>query len=283
VAGIWTWTGVNNFTSSQKDITFNNIKVNKAGTYLVKFAANGVIYSQTFSVNVVKKVFESVNKIVVGDYYIKKRDTGLYWTNTQVSPSSNPGGKPELRELNSVTNPLAQVWTLSLDGGYYKIISAADGRYVNEKGNFGTNSYYQDWNTYNIYNDEDLNCAIQITQKAATQERGAWFFQWNASGGISYTTNTEIDETKDLVFTFIPYNLTSVDKALTGKSSVWTTNGGVFVKTEKVSNVLIYDITGKLLKSETVYNTNFISLSKGIYFIKISQGDFGETNKIIIF
>lgn len=73
--------------------------------------------------------------------------------------------------MGNVDNEWAQVWTLSLDKGYYKMVSKADGRYVNEKGDFGKNAYYQDWNTFNIYNDEELNCAFQITQKSATQEK----------------------------------------------------------------------------------------------------------------
>jgi alpha-L-fucosidase 2 len=276
--GTWVWTGVNNFTASQKDIAINNIKVNNAGTYLVKFTTNDVIYSQTFSVNVVKKVFESINQIAVGDYYIKKRNTELYWTNPNVSST---GGKPALQALGSVGNPLAQVWTLLLDGGYYKIVSAADGRYVNEKGAFGTNAYYQDWNTYNIYNDDNLNCAIQITQKSATQEKGAWFFQWNASNEISYTTNTEIDPDKDLVFTFAPCSATGLNENADIAAKLWAAQGSIFVKTDGLAKIRIYNSLGILSKQNIVNNTGSFALPVGVYIVKIEKENASITKKII--
>ncbi len=282
VEGTWYWTGPNGFTSFSKDVLFENISASKSGIYIVTHTVNGIKSCNVFSVYVLKKVFDSVNKIVAGDYFIKKKDTELYWTNTQVSPSGNPGGKPKLQELGSVTNPLAQVWTLSLDGGYYKLVSKADGRYVNEKGNFGTNSYYQDWNTFNVYN-EGQNCAIQITQKSAAQEKGAWFFQWNASNEISYTSNTEIDAAKDLVFTFIPYQSTGIITPDYFENSVQILPGGIRIKSEDRIDLLIYNQLGVLLKKTFVATPDFIRLNPGIYFLKFQKGIDSETKKIIVY
>ena len=97
-------------------------------------------------------------------YYIK--DGGRYLTNNNVGGS---GGTPT---FISVSAPgTAQEWRIAPDAsgkGCYKITSAVDGRYLNEKGVFGTNAYYPDWNTYVITIQDGL-CSIRQTQSATNK------------------------------------------------------------------------------------------------------------------
>lgn len=162
----------------------------------------------------------------------------------------------------------AQVWTVSLDGSYYKIVSKADGRYINEKGNFGTNAYSQNWNTYNIYSDS-IYSAIQITQSAATQEKGTFFWNINTSNGIVYSTNTSIDETKDLAFEFVPVTITALHSVSNPTCSVWTGKNTLGVRCDIDSKVSVYDQVGRVIKQLQMTGEKSISLPAGVYIVKV--------------
>ncbi|MBQ2289418.1 MAG: T9SS type A sorting domain-containing protein, partial [Bacteroidaceae bacterium] len=71
--------------------------------------------------------------------------------------------------FQSIDEPgAAQEWKIAIDAGgnnCYKITSNADGRYLNEYGVFGTNTYYSDWNTY-LITAMGGNYSMQWTQSA---------------------------------------------------------------------------------------------------------------------
>ena len=94
-------------------------------------------------------------------YYIM--DGNRYLTNTNVGGT---GGTPTFKSV--ATPGEEQEWNFTIDAAgknFYKITSAADGRYINEQGVFGTNAYYADWNTYLILTMDGM-CAIQTSQSA---------------------------------------------------------------------------------------------------------------------
>ena len=70
--------------------------------------------------------------------------TGRYLTNTSVN---GVGGAPE---FTAKSGDESQLWYFNLveETGRFSLVSAADKRYVNELGNFGTNPYNPLWNTY---------------------------------------------------------------------------------------------------------------------------------------
>jgi hypothetical protein len=69
---------------------------------------------------------------------------GRYLTNTNVN---GVGGRPEFMDKKDDDS---QLWQFNLvdETGRFNLISAADNRYVNELGYFGTNAYNAAWNTY---------------------------------------------------------------------------------------------------------------------------------------
>ena len=75
--------------------------------------------------------------------YIIDND-GRYLTNTNVN---GVGGTPEFMPKS---DDASQLWLFCLvdETGRFSLNSAADGRYVNEVCNFGTNAYNPQWNTY---------------------------------------------------------------------------------------------------------------------------------------
>lgn len=84
-----------------------------------------------------------------GEYYIKYNDKFL--SNGSGSSNNSPSN-PSWRKQEDDINPNRQIWKIRIDvnTGRYSITSLHDDRYVNELGNFGTNPYSADWNTYTI-------------------------------------------------------------------------------------------------------------------------------------
>ena len=262
--GTWSWAGPNSFTASTREVSLSNVAVSNSGNYIVTQTVNGVKTVYTFNVIVQEKFNSQKNVLSAGDYYVKKKDSPLYWTNTNISST---GGTPSFSAKSNLTNN-AQVWIVSLDGGYYKIVSKADGRYVNEKGNFGSNAYYVDWNTYNIYSDS-IYSAIQITQNSAAQANGTFFWNVNASNAIVYSTNTNIDESKDLAFEFVPVTATALHSVLNPTCSVWTEKNTLSIRCDIQSQVSIYDQIGRVVKQINMTGLKNISLPTGVYIVKV--------------
>jgi hypothetical protein len=53
VLGSWSWVGPNNFTSTNREIKFQSVAPNQAGSYVVKYTnPGGIVFSQTFNINV---------------------------------------------------------------------------------------------------------------------------------------------------------------------------------------------------------------------------------------
>ncbi len=90
---------------------------------------------------------------------------GRYLTNTTVN---GVGGTPEFMAKR---DDVSQLWHFNLvdETGRFNLVSAADGRYVNEVCNFGTNPYNPLWNTYVL-----------------TEKGGAYAIRNAGNGGSSY-------------------------------------------------------------------------------------------------
>ena len=90
---------------------------------------------------------------------------GRYLTNTSVN---GVGGTPEFMAKKDDDS---QLWQFNLvdETGRFNLISAADGRYVNEIGNFGSNPYNALWNTYVL-----------------TEQNGKFAIRNAGNGGSSY-------------------------------------------------------------------------------------------------
>lgn len=85
-------------------------------------------------------------EIKAGKKYAILNEAGEFLTNTN---PGGTGGYPKFKAKSGNSNR-AQYWNFEYDEsqGRYKLTSARDDRYVNELGEFGTNQYYADWNTY---------------------------------------------------------------------------------------------------------------------------------------
>lgn len=123
-----------------------------------------------------------------GRYYVMHGNA--YLTN-----KAGTTGNPVFVTKKDITNPQRQEWDISIDpqSGRYKMTSAQNGKYVNELGNFGTNAYLSDWNTYNITMFMG-KYAIQNAQSAGTN-------YWTVSGSRVNKGSDNVWSTGKYIFT----------------------------------------------------------------------------------
>lgn len=121
-----------------------------------------------------------------GRYYVRYNSN--YLTN-----QANNTGNPVFQAQKDDTNPQRQEWNIGVDAqsGRYKMISAQNSRYVNELGNFGTNEFLSDWNTYNI----TMFMGKYAIQNAASAKTDFWTVKNNRiekSGSSDWSTERYI-------------------------------------------------------------------------------------------
>jgi alpha-L-fucosidase 2 len=276
--GTWLWTGPNSFAAITREITLSNIAVTQSGNYLVKQTVNGVKTVQVFNVIVESNNKSKMDVMLPGDYYIKKKGTQLYWTNNAATTGTS-GGVPSFLVRGSGTLSNAQVWTVSLDGGYYKLVSKADGRYINEKGAFGTNPYYQNWNTYHFYGDS-VYTAVQITQNSASG--GAFFWNLNASNGVVYSTNVLLDESKDMILEFVSTSSSAVNTAKCKHSFVRNERESLVIDSDQPADVCVYNALGALISRKTIQGNLKMKLPRGMYLVTVENESEKSSTKVLL-
>lgn len=118
----------------------------------------GSQYVEPFMTNTVEYLIEDFKNLGLdypADLFPARiLDSGAYHIvyNGRYLTNRNGSSYPTfVTEVDNV-NPNRQVWTIRYvpETGRYSIISAEDGRYVNELGDFGVNEYSDEWNTYDL-------------------------------------------------------------------------------------------------------------------------------------
>ena len=188
------------------------------------------------------------------------------------------GSVPQFQALKPGANKL-QAWKFSIDTAKkrYKLVNAKDNRYVNEKGEFGSNAFYNDWNTYCLYEMGGL-FAIQNAESAGTQ---FW--------GIDGTRITKQDKTmaESFLFSIIPFDVA------TGISAPTTDSQGITLSQENATlrvhtNATVLRITLTTMDGKQVRqtaNNSALSLSglpaaPYVVTIQTSKGLF--TEKVLV-
>lgn len=176
-------------------------------------------------------------EIKAGKKYAILNEAGEFLTNTN---PNGTGGAPKFQERKGTTNK-AQYWTFTLDKsqGRYKLVSARDSRYVNELGEFGTNQYYADWNTYFLLNRSGF-FSIQNGGSAKP-------YFWYIDGDRIYSK--EMDRNDSYQFRIMEYDVaTGIDSPLESTSSIQVvvSAGVIHVNAPApVSSMTLYDASGK--------------------------------------
>ena len=188
------------------------------------------------------------------------------------------GSVPQFQALKPGANKL-QAWKFSIDTAKkrYKLVNAKDNRYVNEKGEFGSNAFYNDWNTYCLYEMGGL-FAIQNAESAGTQF-------WGIDGNRITKQNKTMAES--FLFSIIPFDVA------TGISAPTTDNQGITLSQENATlrvhtNATVLRITLTTMDGKQVRqtaNNSALSLSglpaaPYVVTIQTSKGLF--TEKVLV-
>lgn len=188
------------------------------------------------------------------------------------------GSVPQFQALKPGANKL-QAWKFSIDTAKkrYKLVNAKDNRYVNEKGEFGTNAFYSDWNTYCLYEMGGL-FAIQNAESAGTQ---FW--------GIDGTRITKQDKTmaESFLFTIIPFDVaTGISAPTTDSQSITLSqeNATLYVHTNAtVLRITLCTMDGKQVRQTA--NNSALSLSglpAAPYVVSIQTSKGVLTEKVLV-
>lgn len=199
--------------------------------------------------------------------YIKYNNGFL--TNTN---SKGTGGAPGFRVFNSYPNIQTQKWILSVDpnSDRIKIVSAADNRFINEKGEFGSN-FSANWNTYIL---TELNGKYAFRNAG---EAGSRF--WKARIRIE---QGDLGASESYIFDIVPIKTnTSVKKKVySGEFSVAINDDVIQVFGGDASELTLYNINGLAVKSAEKSNyLNVSGLAGGAYILAVNSTD-GKADRI---
>ncbi len=176
-------------------------------------------------------------EIQAGKKYAILNEAGEFLTNTN---PNGTGGAPKFQERKGTTNK-AQYWTFTYDKsqGRYKLTSARDNRYVNELGEFGTNQYYADWNTYFLLN----RSGFFSFQNGGSAKPYFWYID----GDRIYSK--EMDRNDSYQFRIMEYDVaTGIDSPLESTSSIQVvvSSGVIHVNAPMpIASMTLYDANGK--------------------------------------
>lgn len=204
-----------------------------------------------------------------GSYYILYN--GKYLTNKSGSTA------PSFVAEEDNVNPNRQVWTLRYvpETGRYSLISAEDNRYVNELGNFGTNPYSDDWNTYSL---QPLG-GLWAIQNGGSSGTGYWSV---SSGRVQKGSASEWN-TSSFLFQIVAAG----DPIPAAPQSAWTDDTYVIKDSRgyyltRSSNSLAFkkpSTTGAKVKSTQKWTMAVDAESKRV---KITQGSYYVNEKPVI-
>ena len=148
-----------------------------------------------------------------------------------------------------------------------KLVSAADGRYVNEKGEFGTNPYYATWNSYQL-SELGSKFAIRNAGDAGTK-------YWKADTRIEYG---DAPKTESYVFEIVSADPgTSVKTTQQSNLSLLLSGETIRLVGADAQKMQLINLQGVVLN--TVNNANEMNIGKfnqGIYILSVIAKDGSE-------
>ncbi len=210
-------------------------------------------------------------------FYVKSNNK--YLTNKNIKGS---GGTPTFEELKENDKSFSQEWSFPVDKtvNRFKFLSAADNRYVNEHGVFGTNSFYSTWNTY-LISEIGGRYSIRNAGEAGTNYWGAYeeasalrLGKSSAAFADSYTIE------------ILPARVFSSTHALTAsRANLVVLKNKLQLNCESdVDCLKLFSLNGMLQKYATkVKEISTDGLKSGLYLLTVSYTDkLNETLKVAI-
>ena len=201
--------------------------------------------------------------------YIMNDDRFL--TNSNINGS---GGTPTFQSVDEPS--VAQEWKISIDASgknCYKITSNADGRYLNEYGVFGTNTYYSDWNTY-LITAMGGNYSMQWTQSAVKNGKQTFII---VSGNRLEAKEVARSESYTVKI-IAKKDYTSVKNINRNGLSY----NGREISSEDAEAIDIYSIDGRIIKQGTGSTISTTGLASGVYIAVAKQNKETEVLRFVV-
>lgn len=203
--------------------------------------------------------------ILVGD---------LALTNTAIKGS---GGYPQFKAKKATDSTKSQEWTITVDAATnrYKIVSAADNRYVNEKGEFGTNSYLASWNTYEL----DEVGGVFAIRNGGDAGTNFWTFASNRIG------NTGTERAESYLFTIaLSPRSTGIGSAVNDAVLTYTvTDDAIRVNgATGLQELRLVDLQGRAVRSSRGLDViSTAGLDHGQYVLVICGAGWQQSTKVM--
>lgn len=212
-------------------------------------------------------------EIKEGKKYAILNEAGDFLTNEN---PSGTGGAPKFKARSGRSNK-SQYWKFSYDAsqGRYKLTSASDGRYVNELGEFGTNQYYADWNTYFLL---DRSGFFSIQNGGSAKP-----YFWYIDGDRIYSK--EMSRNDSYQFRIMEYDVaTGIDSPLESTSSIQVvvSSGVIHVNAPApIATLSLYDANGKCVaKAQGVTALKLPTLVSQTYLLHVATEGGQQTFKL---
>jgi hypothetical protein len=212
-------------------------------------------------------------EIKEGKKYAILNEAGDFLTNEN---PSGTGGAPKFKARSGRSNK-SQYWKFSYDAsqGRYKLTSASDGRYVNELGEFGTNQYYADWNTYFLL---DRSGFFSIQNGGSAKP-----YFWYIDGNRIYSK--EMSRNDSYQFRIMEYDVaTGIDSPLESTSSIQVvvSSGVIHVNAPApIAALTLYDANGKCVaKAQGVTALKLPTLVSQTYILHVATEGGQQTFKL---
>ena len=240
----------------------------------ISLSTDNVLSNNNFLFEFVPVGQDSANHpaISFGETYFIKFN-GNFLTNNAPNGS---GGNPTFRVFNPASNVKTQKWIFTEDAASdrIKLVSAADNRYINELGAFGTNQYYPAWNSYLI---------TEMGGKFAIRNAGdAGNKYWKAGTRIE-AGDTGLSDSYIFEIVSDKVSTSEKKKVFSGEFSVTLNNEYFQVLGGEMKSMQLTNIHGVII--ESVGNSNVINasnLAKGIYILSVvSRNGTTDTIKLL--
>lgn len=239
-------------------------KVSTDGTTIEQSDVN-TFAPENFIFEIIPTDSSSTEPIIeVGKSYLI-RNNNLYLTNTNVRGT---GGTPTFKALTG-TPAMSNRWNFTIDPSTkrYKIVSAADDRYLKENGSFGTGSYLASWNTYNIL---EMNGAFAI-QNAGSAGTKYWKIANNTlATGDAALVDSYVFEITLTTQTGIAHT------TMSGKISCDVDGGVLSIASgdASVKSIRVCTPEGRMVaKSSNSNNVSLHNVPQGICLVTVSTSD----------
>ena len=288
-------TGLGQYTAANRTTLVNAISAAQTVYNYQYSSATQLTSVGTTLTGEVKTFRNSINvntsALITGEYYyIYITDNGgtryfLTDVNPTVEATAGNGVQPiNFQSKLTGSEDDYQLFKFTLDetkgryriDGKYRIGAAYTNTYVAEGCVFGKNAYDNSWNTMKVSYD-GTKYAIERAEKAT----GFWL-------PSSYASLATINVTGENLYDNIVFNIVSVNNLTTGinpsvkNSIVSVINHQLNIQSNTdISKVLIYDFSGKTVKSVTS-GFNNISLNNGTYIVKIVNSQSSDMYKIMV-